>query len=98
MAVKLSVRPVTARAKSARAAPGRSATTAGVGQLVAHRVFPVDLSAMHHWAGQARQTVSWILVVLLAPVVWSATGAPQILERDTAYGADPKQRLDLSVP
>lgn len=45
-----------------------------------------------------RETVSCVPVVLLGLVLWSGGGAAQGLERDLAYGPDPNQRLDLSVP
>jgi acetyl esterase/lipase len=47
---------------------------------------------------QMRQTLSWPLVIFLALVAWSNAGEVQGLERDLAYGSDPSQRLDLSVP
>ncbi|HEX7182990.1 MAG TPA: alpha/beta hydrolase [Thermoanaerobaculia bacterium] len=45
-----------------------------------------------------RHAVSWLLVVFLGLAVGSTAGAAPGVERDLAYGADPKQRLDLSVP
>jgi acetyl esterase/lipase len=45
-----------------------------------------------------RRTVLRLLMVVLGAVVWSNAGAAQGLERDLAYGPDPFQHLDLSVP
>lgn len=45
-----------------------------------------------------RQRASWGLAVLFGLIMWSDAGVAQGLERDLAYGPDPKQRLDLSVP
>ena len=45
-----------------------------------------------------RQIGSWILAIHLGLLVLSHTAAAQGLERDLAYGPDPNQRLDLSVP
>lgn len=45
-----------------------------------------------------RQRVLCGLVILFGLIAWSGAGATQALERDLAYGPDPKQRLDLSVP
>ncbi|HKI03312.1 MAG TPA: alpha/beta hydrolase [Thermoanaerobaculia bacterium] len=44
------------------------------------------------------QKVFWGLVMLLGLAVWRDAGVAQASERDLAYGPDPKQRLDLSVP
>ena len=45
-----------------------------------------------------RQTRSWVLLVLVGLVLFCNAGPAQGLERDLAYGPDPNQRLDLSVP
>ncbi len=42
--------------------------------------------------------LSWLLVLFLGSATWSNAGAAQGVERDLAYGSDPSQRLDLSVP
>jgi arylformamidase len=47
---------------------------------------------------KTRQTVLWLMMVLAELVVCSNAPAVQPWEPDLAYGADPKQRLDLSVP
>jgi acetyl esterase/lipase len=45
-----------------------------------------------------RQTVSRVLTMLLGLAAWSQAAVAQDVERDLAYGPDPLQRLDLSVP
>jgi arylformamidase len=45
-----------------------------------------------------RETVSCVLGLFVGLVLWSEAGAADSLERDLAYGPDPNQRLDLSVP
>ena len=45
-----------------------------------------------------RQSVAWLLVVSLGLVAWSNAETAKSWEPDLAYGSDPKQRLDLSVP
>jgi acetyl esterase/lipase len=43
------------------------------------------------------RTALW-MTVLVSLLMWSGSGAAQSVERDLAYGGDPDQRLDLSVP
>jgi acetyl esterase/lipase len=40
----------------------------------------------------------WLLLACFALAAWSSSSAAGDVERDLAYGNDPKQRLDLSVP
>ena len=44
------------------------------------------------------QSIFCLLVVSLGLVAWSNAETAKSLEPDLAYGSDPKQRLDLSVP
>jgi len=45
-----------------------------------------------------RETASWVLGLFVGLMLRSEAGAAESLERDVAYGPDPNQRLDLSVP
>jgi acetyl esterase/lipase len=56
------------------------------------------LGAVLSWAGVMRQNFSWLTVVFVWLPVASNTAFAQRSEEELAYGPDPKQRLDLSLP
>ena len=45
-----------------------------------------------------RRSVPWLLIIHLGLTSWSRAATAQRVELDLSYGADPTQRLDLSVP